>query len=133
MSQPRMDNPQVNRVKLINPQRVQRGLDQLLDDDAYADLAAMFRALADPTRAKIVQLLADQPFCVSELAQVVGASDPAISQHLRLLRALRIVRGRRSGKMVYYSLEDEHVRALLRMALDHHDDAPDRQQTTGGL
>ncbi|MCX6023028.1 MAG: metalloregulator ArsR/SmtB family transcription factor [Chloroflexi bacterium] len=86
------------------------------------DLAETFRALGDSTRIKIVYALADQPLCVCDLAQVVGVSEPAVSQHLRLLRSLRIVRGRRDGKMVYYSLEDEHVRALLGMALGHREE-----------
>lgn len=82
-------------------------------------MAETFRALADSTRAKIVHALMDQPLCVCDLAQVVGVSEPAVSQHLRLLRTLRIVRGRRMGKMVFYSLEDGHVRSLLAMVLGH--------------
>jgi DNA-binding transcriptional ArsR family regulator len=78
-----------------------------------------FAPLADSTRTKIVHSLMDQPLCVCDLAQVVGVSEPAVSQHLRLLRALRIVRGRRMGKMVFYSLEDDHVRSLLAMVLGH--------------
>lgn len=91
----------------------------MLNDETYVNLAETFRALADSTRAKIVHTLAAQPLCVCDLAQVVGVSEPAVSQHLRVLRALRIVRGRRAGKMVYYHLEDDHVRALLGMALGH--------------
>lgn len=114
-------------VSAIDPKRVELAHRHLLDDEAYVELAETFRALADSTRAKIVHLLAEQPLCVCDLAQVVGVSEPAVSQHLRVLRALRIVRGRRAGKMVYYSLEDEHVRALLGMALGHRDDAPPAQ------
>jgi DNA-binding transcriptional ArsR family regulator len=92
---------------------------RLLSDEMYVDLAETFRALADSTRAKIVHALMDQSLCVCDLAQVVGVSEPAVSQHLRLLRSLRIVRGRRMGKMVFYSLEDSHVRSLLAMVLGH--------------
>lgn len=114
-------------VRAIDPKRREPARRRLLDDEAYVELAETFRALADSTRAKIVHLLAEQPLCVCDLAHVVGVSEPAVSQHLRVLRALRIVRGRRAGKMVYYSLEDEHVRALLGMALGHRDDAPPAQ------
>jgi DNA-binding transcriptional ArsR family regulator len=102
--------------------RVAAARERLLPDEAYADLAEIFRALADSTRARIVHVLLEWPLCVGDLAHVVGVSEPAVSQHLRLLRSLRIVRGRRAGKMVYYSLEDNHVRALLLMALGHHDE-----------
>ena len=111
-------------VRVIDPRRVDEARRRLLDDEVYVDLAETFRALADSTRAKIVHLLAEQPLCVCDLAQVARVSEPAVSQHLRLLRALRIVRGRREGKMVYYSLEDGHVRALLGMALGHRDETP---------
>ena len=106
-------------VRSVNPERVARARSALLADEVYVDLAETFRALADSTRAKIVHALADLPMCVCDLAQVVGVSEPAVSQHLRLLRTLRIVRGRRAGKVVYYSLEDAHVRAVLGMALGH--------------
>lgn len=118
-------------VRGVHPDRVEQARRRLLDDETYVDLAETFRALADSTRAKIVHALGDQPLCVCDLAGVVGVSEPAVSQHLRLLRMLRIVRGRRAGKMVYYSLEDEHVRALLALALSHRDDAPAGQ--TGAL
>lgn len=116
-------------VRIVDPQRVQQARARLLGDEAYVDLAETFRALADSTRVKIVHALAEQPLCVCDLAQVVGVSDPAVSQHLRLLRSLRIVRGRREGKMVYYSLEDNHVRALLGMALGHRQEAAAAEQT----
>ncbi len=109
-------------VRSIDPERVATARTRLLDDEAYVDLAETFRALADSTRAKIIHALADQPLCVCDLAQVVGVSEPAVSQHLRLLRSLRMVRGTRDGKMVYYRLEDAHVQALLGMALGHRDE-----------
>src|SRR4051794_33767378 len=93
-------------VRSVHPDRVETARGRLLDDAAYVDLAETFRALGDSTRSKIVHALIDQSLCVCDLAQVVGVSEPAVSQHLRLLRSLRIVRGRRAGKMVYYALED---------------------------
>jgi DNA-binding transcriptional ArsR family regulator len=90
-----------------------------LEDEAYWRLAETFRTLADPTRAKIVYSLLHQDLCTCDLAAIIGLSEPAISQHLRMLRQLRVVRSRREGKAVYYSLDDEHVRALLSVALSH--------------
>ena len=112
-------SPAACAVRAIDPQRVERARGRLLNDETYVDLAETFRALADSTRAKIVHVLVDDSLCVCDLAQVVGVSEPAVSQHLRLLRSLRIVRGRRDGKMVYYSLEDEHVRSMLGIAIGH--------------
>src|SRR5438105_864910 len=110
-------------IRSVDPQRVQAVQTRLLDDEAYVDLAETFRALADSTRAKIIHALSEQPLCVCDLAQVVGVSEPAVSQHLRLLRALRMVRGRRDGKLVYYRLDDAHVRSLLAMALRHREES----------
>lgn len=95
------------------------GLTDSEDDTAVAALAAIFRALADPTRLRIVRAIEGEPRCVSDLANLAGVSEPAASQHLRLLRALRVVRGRRAGKQVYYSLEDDHVRELLNVGFGH--------------
>ena len=110
-------------VRSVHPDRVAAARRRLLDDAAYVDLAETFRALGDSTRSKIVHALIEQSLCVCDLAQVVGVSEPAVSQHLRLLRSLRIVRGRRAGKMVYYALEDAHVRSLLAMALGHREES----------
>ncbi len=115
-------------VHAVHPERIRRAQNRLLSDESYGDLADTFRALADSTRAKIVHLLADQAMRVCDLAQTIGVSDPAVSQHLRLLRSLRIVRGRREGKNVFYTLEDAHVRSLLVMAVDHNAEAAGRAE-----
>jgi DNA-binding transcriptional ArsR family regulator len=88
-------------------------------DPIYQDLAALFGALADPTRARIVHLLLQQELCTGDIAGRLGVTDSAVSQHLAVLRALRLVRSRREGKFVYHSLDDEHVSLLLRIGLTH--------------
>ena len=70
-------------------------------------------------RRKILFTLATTELCVCDLASVVGVSESAISQHLRVLRSLRWVKGRRAGRMVYYSLDDQHVSSLLKLELEH--------------
>jgi len=82
-------------------------------------LAALFGALADPTRVRLIAALERTELCVGDLAATVGLSPSATSHHLRLLRSLGLVRTRREGRTVYYSLDDEHVRTLYRQALDH--------------
>jgi ArsR family transcriptional regulator, lead/cadmium/zinc/bismuth-responsive transcriptional repressor len=88
-------------------------------DDAVERAAALFRAAGDVSRLKLLGRLAQGEWCVTELAEVVGAGLSTISQQLRLLRAERIVARRREGKHVYYSLADRHVADLVTNALEH--------------
>lgn len=111
---------EVCREHSVNPENVALGRRLLASEDLYARLAETFRTLANPTRAKIVYSLLHQELCTCDLAAIVGLSEPAVSQHLRRLRALRVVRHRRAGKMVYYSLDDDHIRTLISVALGHH-------------
>lgn len=104
-------------------ERVARGRAALLDDDTYFAVAETFRALADSTRAKIVYSLLQQELCTCDLAVIIGASESVVSQHLRVLRQLRLVKNRRSGKQVFYSLDDLHIRILLSVCLSHVGDA----------
>ena len=117
-------------VRQVDPEKVTQGKALLLPDDAYAVMAESFRALADTNRVKIVHTLLQQELCVCDLAAVAGISESATSQHLRVLRNLRLVKSRRNGKMVYYSVDDDHIRVLMGVCLRHlgHEDAtPGRQ------
>jgi DNA-binding transcriptional ArsR family regulator len=100
---------------------------RLEDDGTYSALAEVFGALADATRAKIVHALLHQELCTCDIAAVVGISESGVSQHLRLLRALRLVKSRRAGKFVYYSLDDAHITLLMQVGLTHlgHGDGAD--------
>src|SRR6516225_8684680 len=90
---------------------------RLLDDAAYVDLAQLFGALADSTRARIVHLLLHEELCTCDLAALLGVTDSCVSQHLRVLRSLRLVKPRRVGKFVYYSLDDAHIALLVQVGL----------------
>jgi len=83
------------------------------------ELAEVFSALGDPTRVKIVYALSQEEMCVCDLAALVGLSLQAVSYHLRLLRALRLVKYRRQGRRVFYSLDDEHVTAIVSQGMAH--------------
>ena len=85
----------------------------------YAHAAEIYRALGDPTRVKIIDELLHQELCTSDLAEIVGLSEPAVSQHLRLLRAQRVVTSHRHGQRVFYALDDDHVRDLLSLTMAH--------------
>ena len=88
-------------------------------DEDYQTAAAMFAALGDPSRLKLIEYLSRGEACVSEIAAVYGESLSTISQRLKLLRSERLVKKRRDGKHIYYSLDDEHIEQLVRNALQH--------------
>lgn len=92
----------------------------LLSEREAADLAEVFRLLGDPTRARVLHaLLGHGELCVCDLAELVGAPQPKVSQGLRLLRSAGIVTNRRDGRTIRYSLADDHVRTLLEVSRDH--------------
>jgi len=82
-------------------------------------LAQTFSALGDSNRAKIIYSLMDGELCVCDIAAVVGISESAVSQHLRILRNLSLVKQRKSGRMMYYSVNDDHIGTLLEVCLEH--------------
>ena len=82
-------------------------------------LADTFRILGDPTRVRIVDALSEGQLCVCDIAEQVGISESAVSHQLRLMRSMRIVRGRREGRCVYYTLDDQHVLHLFEQGLRH--------------
>jgi DNA-binding transcriptional ArsR family regulator len=107
----------------------------ILAPDVAADVAGVFRALSDPTRVRLVSALTEEELSVGELAEALGMTLSAVSHQLGLLRSLRVVRGRRDGRHVYYSLDDEHVYELYRRALEHvshADSAEGSGQNAGG-
>jgi DNA-binding transcriptional ArsR family regulator len=91
----------------------------LMPGPAVQDLADTFRVLGDPTRIKILDALSGGELCVCDIAALAGISESAVSHQLRLLRGMRLVRPRRAGRLVYYSLDDHHIIALLQQALTH--------------
>lgn len=103
----------------MDGERVRQALPQLLPEDGALRLAETFRALSDPTRLRIVSLLAGGELCVYDLAAILGMGQSAVSHQLRTLRDLRLVRRRREGKQAYYTLDDEHVADLFRRGLEH--------------
>jgi DNA-binding transcriptional ArsR family regulator len=109
-------------VRVVHPEAIARTQAALRPDEDYGDLAETFRALGDASRAKILHALCAEALCVCDLAALLGITESAVSQHLRVLRARRIVRSRKVGRVVYYSLEDACIRALLAVALTHLDD-----------
>ena len=91
----------------------------LYSEDVRKNTAALFYALGDPERLKIMELLFDGAHCVSELAEETGQSMSMISQRLKILYQAKLVHRQRTGKHIYYSLSDEHIVQLLQNAFAH--------------
>ncbi|MGI6216677.1 MAG: ArsR/SmtB family transcription factor [Coriobacteriales bacterium] len=98
---------------------VQASKDALVDDELLYDLADLFRIFADTTRVKILYALTAGDLKVSDLAEVVGVSQSAISHQLRTLKEARLVKFKRDGKNIYYSLCDDHVNTILATGMSH--------------
>ena len=95
---------------------IRRLQDDLPDDEVLYDLAELFRVFGDSTRIKI---LFESELCVNDIAQVVGISQSAVSHQLRLLKTSKLVKFRREGKAMYYSLDDDHVRSMIALGMEH--------------
>jgi DNA-binding transcriptional ArsR family regulator len=110
---------EVCELKQVSADAVEEVRATLIGDRAAAALAATFAVLGDPTRVRLLDALARRELCVCELAELIGSSDSAVSHQLRLLRSLRLVRSRRSGRMIFYTLDDDHIRQLLDQSRRH--------------
>lgn len=88
-------------------------------EEVFESLSETFKALGDTTRIKIIYALAQEELCVYCIAKILNMSDSAISHQLRILRNMNLVKHRREGQMVYYSLDDNHIRHLLKDCLEH--------------
>jgi DNA-binding transcriptional ArsR family regulator len=91
----------------------------LVDGLTAEEMAQLFKALGDPTRIKMIYALAQKELCVHDLSYVLDMGQSAVSHQLRYLRNLRIVKRRKVGKTVYYSLEDEHVEQIFLQTFQH--------------
>jgi ArsR family transcriptional regulator, lead/cadmium/zinc/bismuth-responsive transcriptional repressor len=111
-------------VRMVDRERVAAVVGAMPTDADIAGLADVFGLLADAGRLRVLVALLEGETCVCDLAAVAHASESAVSHHLRLLRAHRVVQVRRAGRMAYYRLADDHVRLLLDVALTHIGHAP---------
>jgi len=89
------------------------------DDEILYDLAELFKMFGDSTRIKILFALIESELCVGDLAQILNLTQSSVSHQLRILKDAKLVRFRREGKIIFYSLADEHVREILHMGMEH--------------
>lgn len=102
-----------------HPQAICLAKAELITTETAQRLAALFKIFGDATRIKILQILARREMCVCDLAAVINLGQSAVSHQLRLLRDARLVKYRKDGPTVWYSLNDDHVRTLLSQGLEH--------------
>ena len=100
-----------------------RGLtEKLPDEDKLDQLEELFKIFGDSTRIKILYVLHQNELCVCDIASVLSMNQSAVSHQLRILRQNRLIKSRRSGKNIYYSLADEHVHTIISMGIEHIDE-----------
>lgn len=93
--------------------------DKMPDEEALYDLAELYKVFGDSTRIKILFVLVESEMCVCDIAELLNMTQSAISHQLRVLKQNKLVKSRRDGKTVFYSLADSHVRLILNQGLDH--------------
>jgi len=103
----------------VNPENVELVRSSRLEDGVILDVAQIFKVLGDPTRIRIVEALRIRELCVGDLAALMEISQSGVSHQLRVMKQERIVKSRREGKMIYYSLDDAHIEALIDIAIEH--------------
>ncbi len=106
-------------VRVVHMNRVKRARELAISESELNRLALTYKVLGDPNRLKIVMALRDIEMCVCDLAALLGVSESAVSHQLRRLKDLALVKGRREGQIIYYSLDDDHVAGLLNIGLGH--------------
>ncbi len=89
------------------------------DEDVLFDLAELFKIFGDSNRIRILYALSGTELCVSDIAKMLGLSASAVSHQLRILKSSKLVKCRREGKIIFYMLDDEHVRDIINLGLEH--------------
>ncbi|MDD2463653.1 MAG: metalloregulator ArsR/SmtB family transcription factor [Desulfobulbus sp.] len=106
-------------IRCIHKDQVTKAREQALSAEEYEDMAALFKAMGDPNRLRILWALGHEEMCVCDLAALLGSSESAVSHQLRMLRQMALVKNRRQGQVLYYRLNDDHVHTLIHVTLEH--------------
>ncbi len=119
-----MLNKKFNDIELcsnceVHSDIIEKVVKELPDEEVLYDLAELYKVFGDSTRIKILFVLAKSEMCVCDIAKLLNMTQSAISHQLRILKQSKLVKNRREGKTVYYSLLDSHVLLILNQGLDH--------------
>ena len=107
------------KILVFDQETVEQAWENLPDRKILENLGEFFKVLTDPTRLKILYALGAGELCVFDLSVSTGASVSSVSHHLAALKRVRLVKGRREGRIIYYSLDDDHVKSIIKYARDH--------------
>ncbi|QGT99383.1 Cadmium efflux system accessory protein [Candidatus Syntrophocurvum alkaliphilum] len=107
------------QIHCIHEEYVEEVSKNMLNEETAKSLAELFKVLGDPTRIKVIYALMQKDLCVCDIAAVIGVSQSAVSHQLRILRGQKLVKFRRKGKVVYYSLDDDHISTLFSQGYEH--------------
>ena len=105
--------------KHIHQDIIETVRENMPEEDILVDLAELFKVLGDQTRIKIIFILFKEEMCVCDIAELVGMTQSAISHQLRLLKQSKLVKFRREGKTIFYSLDDEHIEQIVKKGSEH--------------
>ena len=105
--------------EVIHEDSVRAARDHMTTEEEYLSLSSLYKMFGDPTRIRILHALLPGELCVCDLAALLGLTKSAVSHQLKALRLGNLVKFRREGQVVYYSLSDEHVEEILQMGFDH--------------
>lgn len=103
----------------VHPERIEKVREKMPPEETLYDLAELYKVFGDSTRIKILYVLFEEEVCVCDLAQCLNMTVSAISHQLRVLKQSRLVKCRREGKTVFYSLSDDHVRTIIGQGMSH--------------
>lgn len=103
----------------VHEEIVKQVNEEIPDEEKLYDLADFFKVFADSTRIKILYVLLCSEMCVCDLAQILNMTQSAISHQLRILKQMDLVRNRREGKTIFYSLADDHIKSILNQGMEH--------------
>ena len=105
--------------RCIHEERVKYAVESMPPEDDIATMAARFKAISEPSRLKILLALSAGELCVEHITKAVGGNQSAVSHQLKTLKDNRIIKSRRSGKNILYSVDDEHIMSMIRVAKEH--------------
>ncbi len=103
----------------VHPDIVKGVKNDMADDEILYDLAEFYKVFADSTRIKILYALSKSEMCVCDIGQILSVSQSAVSHQLRVLKQMKLVKYRREGKSIFYSLSDSHIEQILNMGIEH--------------
>jgi ArsR family transcriptional regulator len=112
-------NPEICQIKTINKEVVERVAQDLPSSEEIESVSSFFKLFSDPSRLGIIWALSEAEMCVCDICATLGMKQSAVSHQLNKLKLLRVAKSRREGKVVYYSLDDSHVKTILSMGFEH--------------